>query len=290
MGLSNRDYAREHPSGGYGYQSGPQQWSAVTILIVINVVVFILQNAVHGLTEKLSLSGPHIYRNFEVWRLITHAFCHSTSGIGHILFNMWGLYLFGRMIEPVLGRREFLAFYFVGLLLSAAAYLGLQAFTQEMVPAVGASGAVMAVMLLTARIYPYRKILVMFFLPVELRVMAVLWVLVDVLGLVRGGTNIGHMAHLGGAVWGFAYHYFKLRVLGGWWSNLTEKFKRKPSSPKHVKLYEPPEQSSPAQSTPVPNDEQVDAILDKIHREGEASLTEREREILKEASTRYRKN
>jgi hypothetical protein len=100
-------------------------------------------------------------------------------------------------------------------------------------------------------------------------------------GALQGGSDVAHVAHLGGAAFGVAYKYFGWRILRPW-PALFGRGSRSWGAPLNrpkVRIYEP---------NPENLDEQVDAILDKIHREGEASLTDRERSILKDASRRYK--
>jgi hypothetical protein len=116
--------------------------------------------------------------------------------------------------------------------------------------------------------------------------------LVPVLQSFSGGGNadgVAHVAHLGGLAFGFLYYRFGWRItsLG---SNLPSVFnlrtwsRRTWNRPRHVKVYQPPEEA------PQSFDVKVDAILDKIHAQGEASLTEQERETLRKASERYKSN
>ena len=160
---------------------------------------------------------------------------------------------------------------------------------------VGASGAVMSVMMLCAMYYPSLKLLVMFVIPVELRWVVVMYVIYDLYPLLRelGGAGIldqvAHAAHLGGLAYGFLYKHFDLRysrLLAGWswprWKRLVKTATRR--NPENVRIYEPPEERVATPDLKV----RVDEILAKISAQGEASLTEKEREILKEASRRFK--
>src|SRR5262245_36126775 len=112
MGLYDRDYYRnEPPRGGVlGGVAPVCKW-----LIAVNVVVFVAQlttdnpmTGLGGVTEWLALSWDGVIRHFEIWRLLTCAFCHATGSPMHILFNMLGLWIFGSQMEPIYGQREFL--------------------------------------------------------------------------------------------------------------------------------------------------------------------------------------
>jgi membrane associated rhomboid family serine protease len=114
-------------------------------LIAINVIVFIaaavggggLAGGVHGkLLDKGALLGPAIKEQHEYWRLITGGFLHAN--LLHIGFNMYILYLMGRMLEPSIGRVKFLAIYFTSLLTGSFGAL----LINPDVRTVGASGAI----------------------------------------------------------------------------------------------------------------------------------------------------
>jgi membrane associated rhomboid family serine protease len=217
-----------------------------------------------------------------VWRLLTSGFCHGS--FQHILFNMFVLWMFGRAVESILGSREFLVFYLTGIVISGVGHLLFSVITRDPVGALGASGGVMAVVFLTAMTYPKMKVLVMFVIPMDLWVMAVIYAVVDTMGMFGTGSNVAHAAHLGGAAFGVAYKYYNWRLIPLWYGLLgrTSGWKRPRRNP-NVRIFQPTDQPS---SEPI--DERVDAILDKIHQQGEASLTDEEREILKEASRRLK--
>ncbi|HAB14304.1 MAG TPA: hypothetical protein DCE47_21680, partial [Planctomycetaceae bacterium] len=213
------------------------------------------------------------------WRLITYGFCHDRSSLFHLAFNMICLWMFGRLIEGIYGRREFLWIYLLGVLLSGVCHLAWQlASGGDATPMVGASGGVMAVMVLSAIHFPKMKVLLFMIIPVELGILIVGLVAMDVLratGVFGGDTHIAYMAHLGGAAFGFVYFRSGVRLSTRWESQFGQfrLWRRRVARPS-VRVYQPPVDGF---------DDQVDAILEKISREGEASLTDRERELLMEA-------
>ncbi len=111
------------------------------VLMALNAVVFALQMAIPGFTNHLVYAGLYTSGYFEPepWRMLTSIFAHSTSFIGHIAFNMYALYICGRVLEPMLGRLRFLALYLVAGLGGSVAVL---LITDPRVPVLGASGAV----------------------------------------------------------------------------------------------------------------------------------------------------
>ena len=218
------------------------------------------------------------------WRVITYGFCHDETTLLHLAFNMICLWMFGRLIEGIYGRREFLWVYLLGVLISGVCHLGWQlASGGSVVPMVGASGGVMAVMVLSAVHFPKMKVLLMMIIPVELGMLVVGLVALDVmraLGMFGGETHVAYMAHLGGAAFGYGYHRSGIRLssIADGLSKRMRFWRRRAVRPS-VRVYRPSVDGL---------DDQVDALLEKISREGEASLSDRERELLMEASRRKR--
>ena len=284
MGIENRDYARGPSPRSAGW-SGGGGGSVFSTLLVANIVVYLLQNGMSQTTMWLDLNLADIER-FELWRLLTYGFCHSLADPMHLAFNMFVLWMFGRFVEPLLGSREYVLFYLAGILVSGLGHLLYQAVSGSPDGAIGASGGVNAVVFLAALTYPQMKVLVFFVIPMPLITMAVLFALVDALGMLGGGSGIANAAHLAGAAFGAAYQHYHWRILPTW-RRLEEKirFRRKSMGRRSFRVVRPEE---PAEDMTSSLEEQVDAILDKIHREGEASLSDRERQILKDASQRYR--
>jgi membrane associated rhomboid family serine protease len=303
MGVYDRDYYRQE-SPGRGVMGGMApvcKW-----LIAINVVVYLLQlltagSRSGGVTAWLDLSPEDVLRRFQFWRLLTAAFCHSPDDVWHLIFNMLGLWMFGNQVESIYGPREFLRFYLTAAFVSAIGFLGIEMvvarLTVDHIPhELGASGAVMGVMMLCAMYYPTMKILIMFVIPIELRWLVAIFVVYDLYPVLRelGGArimdNVAHAAHLGGLLYGFLYKRFDLRftrLLADWsWPQLTRKVRTATKHrPEHVRLYEPPQEKAASADL----NRRVDEILAKISAQGESSLTESEREVLKEASRRYKK-
>lgn len=270
-------------------------------LITINAAVFILQILTlrsdgGGVTGWLILSPDRVIGHFEIWRLVTCAFCHAPRDPLHVLFNMWFLWMMGNQVEPIYGQREFLRFYLAAAVFASVCYLGFGFIVSRPAPMYGASGAVMAVTMLCALYYPTQRILILFVFPLELRWLVALYAFFDAYPLLEelgggaGLSQVAHAAHLGGLLYGYLYHRFDLRftrLLEGGSGNLFRQLVRsRPLGPRSkVRLYEPPAE----RAMPADIDQQVDEILAKISAQGEASLTDSEREILKDASRRYKR-
>lgn len=169
---------------------------------------------------------PINHPNFRPYQIFTHMFTHG--GFAHIFFNMFALWMFGRILESVWGAKRFLLFYLVCGIGSAAAHMAVEYFQFKDVLdnveafkamgqyeladrilhqpfyAVGASGAVMGIMAAFAYLFPNTELYLYFAIPVKAK-----WVVLGLIafdlfaGLGRTGDNIAHWAHLGGAVVGF---------------------------------------------------------------------------------------
>lgn len=184
---------------------------AVKNLIMINVLVWVAQILFDGrynLTDRIGL-WPVDSPFFRPWQIVTHMFAHAASGpyiFFHILFNMFTLWMFGRILENVWGSKRFLIFYMICGLGAAVAHLGMQYFLNAHDVAVGASGAVFGVLVAFALTFPNTQLYLMFIpIPIKAKWAILGLVAIDLFGGVSqmNGDNIAHFAHLGGAVTGF---------------------------------------------------------------------------------------
>ncbi|MGN6481686.1 rhomboid family intramembrane serine protease [Luteibacter sp.] len=192
-------------------------------LLIANVVLFGLQllldddNTI-AVTRWLGLwpLGHYIAVNlgggdiaglgFRPWQLVTYAFLHG--GVMHIVLNMYALYMFGGLLERVMGARRFLIYYFTCLLAAGVAQLAVLYFFEpdKMYPTVGASGAIFGLLAAFAMLFPREKLML---IPIPVGIPA--WLFVTLYGaaeLIFGVTGtlsgVAHFAHLGGLVAGLA--------------------------------------------------------------------------------------
>ena len=188
-------------------------------LIIINVLVWVAQliyDKQDGmytmfLTGKIAL-WPIGSPFFEPYQIATHMFAHSSYGAGgsiaffHIFFNMFMLYMFGRILENVWGAKRFLFFYLACGVGAAAAHLGMQYFMGSGAPAVGASGAVMGIFVAFAYLFPNTEMMIIPIpIPIKAKWLALAYIAFDLFGGFGNiaGDSIAHFAHLGGALTGF---------------------------------------------------------------------------------------
>ena len=143
--------------------------------------------------------------------LLTSMFLHGS--IGHVLFNMWFLWIFGNNVEEAYGHVGYAVLYLVGGLAATAAYVGLN--VDVTIPLVGASGAIAAVMGSYAVLFPRHRVTSLvgwFILPLPAAIFLVVWFVAQ-FGL--GGTGVAWEAHAGGFVVGVAATLFlRNRLLG----------------------------------------------------------------------------
>ncbi|HHT9129839.1 MAG TPA: rhomboid family intramembrane serine protease [Candidatus Brocadiaceae bacterium] len=282
----------------FGLNIGSKWTRVITVLIIANVGVFMLQllfstvssqwsphvmniltdeqyasmqpwyyPASDKFTKLFWLYPPDTVGHFWLWQLFSYMFLHSTTDPWHLIFNMLALWMFGREIERVLGYRKFLTLYF-----TAGIFVGICSciFTPK-TPILGASGAIFAIEVAFAMYFPNSTVIFYFF-PIKAKYVVTVFAGITIFNcIVPRSGNIAHVAHLGGLVYGFLFVRYSYRVgkyLKKWQISQHEKELMK-------------EQELRAK---------VDEILDKVNRKGLRNLTWRERTFLKSASKRYKKN
>jgi membrane associated rhomboid family serine protease len=240
-------------------------------LIIVNVLVFIVQETVPTFTRALyfvpalALERP--------WTVVTYMFAHG--GVFHIGFNMLSLDWFGPRVEERLGGPAFLALYFVSGISGA-----LLSFAMPVVPIIGASGAIMGVAVAYAKYWPRAKFYLYGVLPVEAWLLVILYVALDIGGAWGiGGAGIAHFAHLGGAA--AAYLFLKIRE----WRSPGQAWRRQIATPTAPSVFGDGDQVRRWRDIalerlhPINRDEIV-RLLDKVQRLGSRSLTPEERATL----------
>ncbi len=278
MGLYDRDYTRE--SFQSKFRNAPQMRMAfpkitpvVKWLLIINVAVFLVSFLITPVGKFFfywfSVYPATLGMSLQLWRPMTYQFLHSTSGFGHIFWNMLILFFFGPMLERLWGSRKFLVFYLVcgaagGVLYPLLALAG----WLRVAPLIGASGAILGMLAAGAILFPNMRVLVMFIFPVRLRIVAVILALVSILTLLRPEqfeNAGGEAAHLAGMAAGAIYVFSQ-----GW----RERFKLKIQSGRWEKKI----------ATERSLQAKLDQILQKVHDSGIQSLTPKEKKLLKQAT------
>lgn len=171
-------------------------------LIIANVLGFLIEMAGGGvLIAQFALwpFGPQ----FAPWQVVTYAFLHGS--VTHLLFNMFGLYMFGTDLERVWGARRYLLYYFVSVVSAALVQLGVTALSGSYFPTIGASGGVFGLLLAFALYFPRRTIVLLLPpIPMPAWLFATLYGAVELLlGVTGSAAGIAHFAHLGGMLGGY---------------------------------------------------------------------------------------
>ena len=287
-------------------------------LIIANVVVFVTRFFSDELAAMVFTYGalwPIGSEFFAPWQYVTTMFLHGD--FLHIMLNMFILWMFGIEIATLWGPKKFLSFYLLSGIGASIIHSVVTMSDSVQAPAVGASGAIFGVLVAFGMMFPNRMVLMMFLFPMRAKYAVLIFIAIDLYaGLAnQPGDMIAHFAHLGGALTGFLLiktdlHEKIARMLGdtpysgggGPYSGGGGPYisspppRRSPFSRTDrnesariidARYHDVPERSP--RNAPVSLDfgdqqEQVDAILDKISREGYNALTPEEREILMRAS------
>jgi membrane associated rhomboid family serine protease len=286
MGIYDRDYYRDDEPRGW--QIGVSQ-SVVINLIVINVLIYLVDALLGlGLSERMALNADLLDRPWNAWQLVTAGFAHSDRPT-HVIFNMLMLWFFGRDVEGIYGPKEFLKLYLSLVICASLTWL---AATDLQTPRavwdrqsmLGASGAITGIFAIYVCHFPFRKLYIYFILPVPVWLVGILWLFQDVSGLIHQEGNIAYAAHVGGALFGFLFYKTRFHLLSlipsQWFSRGVSLSKRgRPKLRAHV----PDDDDEPDLST------EADAILEKISRLGQGSLTPAERQALEAYSRRMQR-
>lgn len=295
-------------------------------LIIANVAVFFICQLFEPVEKFLIDEGalyPVFYNNygslhfnldFKLWQLVTYMFLHAD--FSHIFFNMFSLWMFGRIIEQTLGTKRFLAFYFISGIGAGLCQIIMQIFTANLPNAatIGASGACYGILLAFGLLYPNQKIyLIIPPIPIKAKWFVIGYAILEAYLAFNTDSNIAHFAHLGGMLFGLLCLYNwrlwplskygfdrwdrmfveekKLNMFQRLWRDFKGlfHFRRRPK----MKVYKPSQDSRSANqsaqdaaaNSPTPprspeEQARIDAVLEKVRRSGYASLTADEKRIL----------
>ena len=180
------------------------------------------------------------------------------------------------LVEQRVGMKRYLVFCLGATVAASFLYLAWALVRDDVTPMLGASGAVMGLVALSALWYPRLTVHFLGLIPVQLWVLAVVFILLDVFGALDTAGGVAHSAHLGGALYGWLYFRYAANMgsLFGKIDDYVDNRKRK----KHRK----------AQARESELRAEVDRILDKVNRDGMAALSDKEKRFLKDASDRLR--
>jgi membrane associated rhomboid family serine protease len=319
MGATNRDYMRDEPQSrgpAWGEDVPATKW-----LIIVTVGLFILQSIftypvgsrsrsfatatpsqliqpvamrsggmVGSYLEDWLPLNPRQVLQGQIWRLVTFVFCHDRFSAWNLAFNMVALWYLGSTLERMYGSAEFLGFYLCAALACGLIFTGFGLMMELPFPLLGAEPCVLALLTLYATHFPRQEILFCWVIPIQIRILLMIYAAMNFYQIMQAysgqGTwvQVAYLSQLWGIGFGYLYRQQKWQL--AWLGNLCDirrwrKSLRRVGTARNLKVFRP--------ASTGPLDEQVDAILAKIHDSGSESLTDRERSILQKASERAKK-
>ena len=289
-------------------------------LLIVNFLAFVATWVLElrGI-DLTSLLGLHFFMasDFHIYQFVTYMFLHG--GLTHIFFNMFALWMFGSVIERVWGPRKFLFYYIVcGIgagvaqeVVQYATYMyedmgayqyvnvnGVQVTTDAYInlwTTIGASGAVYGILLAFGMIFPNERLFIIPFpFPIKAKWLIVGYIAIELFSAMSGpGDGVAHMAHLGGMLFGFLLirywqkHPDSSQRFGRskgqeFFDQLKQKYEARQGTRMKAEHTADPRRESDEEynARKRQNQEEVDAILDKIRKSGYDSLTKEEKKKL----------
>lgn len=272
-----------------------KEGSVLTRLIYINLGVFLVVKLIgvffylvgqpFTLVPWLAIPSQIDELLLKPWTPFTYMFLHE--GFLHILFNILGLYWFGKLFLYHFEGQKLLSVYLLGGLAGALIFVAVfnisPTFTSVRGLMLGASAAVFAILVAVAVYDPNREIHLFFIGRFPLKYIAGFYVLLSILSISSSNPG-GNLAHLGGAAWGWFYIY-QLRRGKDWGAglvNIIDKLAEflKPREKMKVTHKQPPRDDYEYNKQKNLHQEEINRILDKIAKSGYDSLTKKEKEIL----------
>lgn len=269
-------------------------WVFIQVIYVIGWAFNASPQYMDGIImEYLALPASLDILLIRPWTLFTYMFLHTD--FWHILFNMLWLYWFGKIFLQYLTQKQLLTTYLIGGLSGGLLYIitfNIFPVFSESLPiarALGASASVMAIVASISLYVPNYTIMLLFLGRIKIFYLALALFVLDFF-MIRHGNAGGHIAHIGGAVYGFLYIYYKRR--GFKFSSLFPgKTRVRIKRPKRTHSTSKEKHTRPVSDeeynrTKTANQNKIDKILDKISRSGYESLTKEEKELLFKSSNK----
>lgn len=267
----------------YRFQFGRRLTPGIRFLIISNAVIFLIGMLMPQLNRYMIVYGglvPDLFlKNFFLWQPLTYMFLHG--GFMHIFFNMFALWMFGTELERQWGTNFFLKYYFISGI--GAGILSAVIQPASSIPIIGASGAIYGILLGFAIMYPNRVVYINFLFPMKVKYFVMLFAGIELLASMGGGSmrdGVAHITHLSGMVFGYLFLL---------WNQYSRKIKRKirftfRSDNKTRDFTKPPKKNHDSDEK-----KELEALMDRIARDGYDSLNEEEKIRLLELTGKYRK-
>ena len=282
MGIHDRPYYRDETPSGLSPSWNNK--SPVAVIIILNAIFF-FANMIFGgrddqITNWMALRSTDFYQPWQWWRTLTFGFAHDAN-IGHVFFNMLGLWFLGRTVEDRYGWNEFWRIYLIAIVVGGFAFLFTHLAIGSNALVVGASGAVICIEMLFVLNFPQTELMFFGIVPIKAWLLGVGLIASNFFPAAAGVvSHTSYTVHIAGILFAAAYFYWGWNF--GFMENLahsSRRMKRKAFGPK-LKAYKPDVEEADAA--------RADAILDKIHRTGQQSLTRNERRFLENYSKSVR--
>ena len=289
--------------------------TVVKHLLIINILMYLATVTLTRFNIDLTdILGLHFFKasDFRFFQLVTYMFMHGN--FGHLFFNMFALWMFGNTLENIWGSKRFLLFYMVcgigaGLCQELVQYIQYTTSLAQystvnlsghivtmdtylnMMTTVGASGAIYGLLLAFGMMFPDSQIYLYFLFPIKAKWFVIGYAVIELISGLGGADNVAHFAHLGGMLFGLLLILYWRKNPAGpnkdfrKWKEIFESWKQK-SRLKYTPYKEVKDEPRVPRSDEEYNrqkaekERDVDAILDKISKNGYASLTQEEKEFL----------
>jgi membrane associated rhomboid family serine protease len=196
----------------YGYFPTGVKW-----LLIVNTAVFVISYlipAVQAMLAPMALVPDLVVFRFPwyVWQLFTYMFLHGS--IGHLLFNMLALWMFGLPLEQTWGTRQFLKYYFLCGIAAGVCDTLVTVLLGHHTSTIGASGGIYGLLVAFGVLFPDTTVLMSFLFPIKAKYLVMIYAAIALLSaLGSGNSGVSNVAHLGGMLFGFIY--LKVPVRGG---------------------------------------------------------------------------
>ncbi len=279
-------------------------------LLIINILMYLASFVLKRYDIDLNaLLGLHFFKasDFRLDQIFTYLFMHGS--FEHLFFNMFALWMFGRIIEQVMGPKRFLTYYMVcgigaGLMQELVQYIHYLSILPDLPPVpgdqlaealngwntVGASGAVYGILLAFGMTFPDERLFIIPIpFPIKAKYFVVGYAVVELLSaMLRSNDGVAHMAHLGGMLFGLLL-LLHWRRPGGlqkrirdWWNKQRTPKKSSFHYQKNARFSDEMDYNERRNA----NQQEIDRILEKVKSHGYGSLTEEEKRKLFDASGR----
>jgi len=262
-------------------------------LLIVNFVVWGACNLFRYQFPLVGILGLHSLNSegFGLYQLITYLFTHEA--FFHLFFNMFALFMFGRVLESYWGPSRFFTYYMITGIGAGLIQLTIYYFQGIYSVMIGASGAVFGILLAFGLIFPNVPLMIIPFpFPIKAKFLVIGYGALELwLGFSnRTGDNVAHFAHLGGMLFGIVLIMYWRKKNGNfrtgnpwnqsWKRKITNFFKGKPKMTVHHR----PETDWNYNSRKAEESREIDCILEKIKRSGYDNLSDEEKRKLFDAS------